>query len=219
MEEKCEAALLLSNYLEENLLEEEWFYDLLDTSVSELESQLRKADDKDAKEIKQYVDLFDMNTKELKNVLGKSVNLIQTAVEDEDIIDFLSSKEKDYDDLSDDFYEDLGELLNETKEIKDAKKLLYKEKARVMFVGYANEYDWILIEDVYSAKERTELTKQYASEFVEDYYDKKLSPDEEAAEGRAFTMTVFEKDWEKLLDIFMENPLFGKEARLDYCLY
>lgn len=212
--ERADALLDLAEYLEQNVVSEEWFHGLLEASVSEINTQIKTSSSKNAKELRKYKDILDADPQAVTESLISAVDVVKTAIKDEDFIEFMKDKKKDYNDLSRDFYKDVGDLLNENREIRDAKRILIEEKAEAMFIAYGNAYpSHMFPSDVKSSKARTEYAKELAEEFVDEYYDNgKVSSADEDAEGKAFMILMFETDYRKIRYAFSIHPLFGEGA-------
>lgn len=221
MDDKADALLRLAEFMETNVISEEWFHGLISASVDELDKLIDNSNDKNIKNLKKYKDILDIDSEALTDTLLSTMGVVKTAIEDENIVDFLKKNKKDYNALSDDFYKEVGELLNESREIRDAKRLLIESCAENLFIDYANKHaDEFFPDDVVTSKDRTKYAKDLAAEFVDDYYrNGKVSNSDKDDEGKAITMLMFETDYKKVRKAFAIHPLFGEDALRDAGIY
>ncbi len=191
--------------LEEKAVHEDWCYDFVNAIKTELEAQLKlhgDADTNDAAEIKAMLDLFNMTREEFESTASTVLKFIPYAIEN-GFIDFY--KTSDYSLLSNEFYTKLGELLNSGKQIIAAKKLIYTEKASVLFEG--------LNPDGFYSEEDLNNAKNKAHEFVNKYFgDGKVDKKDYAKEGEAFMIIFFDFSYPDMIDAFLRHPLFGSES-------
>lgn len=189
----------LFKYLNKRVFSEKWCYDMVFSVKNQLSEQLKELTDDDTvkAEIRQVVDFLDMTRKEFVDTTTSVTEFFDTVI-DEDISEFIESKDADA--LSEDYYKDLGALLNSSHQMICLKKILYTDKATELFSMH------------YAPSE----AKARAVKYIEKHFgDGKVSEEDYSAEGLAFTILSSDSDFETVVKAFSIHPLFGTDSFIE----
>lgn len=169
----------LVGYTRRNVIEKDWSYDVLQIVRQEYAKYLAQEEDPIGQ---QMYELADMSRAEFKNNGVALLEFVEYALQNDFMVFYKSS---DYEALSPEFYEKLGELINHSEQAITFKKMLMKEAAAKMFEDERLGSDFVdrLVSDEPTAKE---LQKQ---------------------EGEAFMRMVFEEHSKaNLMEAFVRHP-------------
>ncbi|MBQ4067302.1 MAG: hypothetical protein IJD22_06630 [Clostridia bacterium] len=200
-EERFTALSDLCIFLKENAVEERWCYDLICAAKAELEKQIALVEDEndpDIAVVRNYLDLLDLSREEFEDNAGALLDFVIYAL-DNGFAEFYEIN--DYSLLSDDFYTELGSLLNSTPQAIALKKIYYFNAAQDII--HSTDRD----------RDNYEYALSRATELMDDYFgDGTVSENEYGAEGEAFMLILNSGSSSNEIDSFVRNPLFGPDS-------
>lgn len=191
--ERADALEDLIQYLRQNVIEENWCYELISIS----RGAMKDAEHPVAQELAQ---LLDMSKEEFKDNGVALLEFIDYGLNN-GFMDFY--KRNDYESLSPEFYEKLGELINYSDQAIALKKIMMKDSASSLFCSGWNDADR-------AAGEKA------ADAFIERYISNK--PTEASLrkrEGEMFMLMYFSRGACNTLEAFTRHPAIGYAGTKD----
>lgn len=202
-DEKIAAVKELSDYLRENLVGEEWVYDIVCAVRDMVETELQKMPDPDDRaRAEELLKLFDMTQKEFEGNATAVLDFVAYVLEN-DFIDIIDSEGGHA--LPEEFYQKFGDLINYSDQAVSLKKLFVTEAANKMYrdclyrdmdYGYSDTVD--------------DQIEEKADTLVKSYFkDGKVAKEKRVKEAKAFLSMMFDSDGAVLIEAFARHPLFG----------
>lgn len=143
-EERIAAASDLMGYLQENVIEEEWAYQMLQELLRELETSPEPMD-------QQMYALLSMSQEQFQDNGTAILEFLEYALNN-NFVEFTRSG--DYSLLPPDFYQRVGDLINHSDKAVALKKLIMTESASLLFLDYDTYNDELAMAQAYSFVER-----------------------------------------------------------------
>lgn len=202
-EDRAAACKELTEYLRGNVVEEEWFYEVAKEATVELEKQLQNAaTPAEAKEAQLYLAMFSAPKEEFKENSAKMLDFMDYAM-DSEFMDFIETD--DYEILTEEFHEELGEVLNHSTQSVSIKKMILLSDAEQLFN---------LSLPRVQPRSQGFSAKDAANDFIDAHWKEEgfVAEEDRQRESEAFTILYFENDPLALLEGFARHPLFGYDA-------
>lgn len=201
-EERMQACKELTDHLKNNVVNEDWFYEVAKEASAEFEKQLQEATTpEEAKQAQIYLEIFSAPKEEFKDCTDRILEFVSYAM-DSEFVEF--TEDSDYEVLTEEFHEELGDTLNHGPQTQAIKKMILVSAAETLF------------RTQYTASGMPEdgaSVNQAATEFVESYLkDITLTEEQESKEAEAIMIMYFESDPLAVLEGFARHPLFGYKA-------
>ena len=209
-DERYEILLQICDILKDDVIGKDWCYSLVIAAKSDFEKMVDEAakNDPDAAEIRTYLDMLDMSREEFDANATAIVDFISYAI-DNNFDKFYETS--DYTALSEDFYKELGSLINCSKQAISLKKLFYINAAEELYYDKISD----MITDSYDSDE--DERRALATAFVDTYFkDGKVNKKDYAREGEAFMLAIFSRSYSDSVDAFVRHPLFGAESMKEH---
>ena len=218
-EETAEAIGELSDFLREEMIEEEFFYQLIHQIRSEAAKEVAKLPDGDEeKEFAEFfLDVADVSPEEFEDNGAALLDFISYAVRPE-IISNLS--EGNYSKLPAEFYDRFGSLLNHSEQAKALKKyFLTATLANDLFLDRPAETDRYsdgLDGTGSDARDRAEQAAwDRAEQFVANHWPTQaLTAEQKQKEAKAFVIVFFESNTANSLETLARLPYFGADQAI-----
>lgn len=143
-EERFAAAAELMGYLQENVIEEEWAYQMLQELLQELKTSPEPMD-------QQMYTLMNMSQEQFQDNGTAILEFMEYALNN-NFVEFYRTD--DYSLLPADFYQRVGELINHSDKAVALKKLMMAESASLLFLDYDTMNGELAMAKAYSFVER-----------------------------------------------------------------
>ncbi|MBO5222868.1 MAG: CvpA family protein [Clostridia bacterium] len=215
-EEVIAATADLSEFLRENLIEEEWFYSLVCEFKDQLSVELNAVEDEETKEmIQKFLDISDMSQEDFENNGIAVLDFVTYSLEN-GVVDFAQSG--DYSDLPEDFSARLGGLMNHSKQAVALKKLILVSMAEQLYYEHDAIYD--LLPDDYTDEQWeaaynsvSKEAKRKAEALINAHFGTGTvsDPAQQVKEGEAFMILFFDSSELNMLEGLVRHPLFTYE--------
>lgn len=202
-DDRVTACKELTEYLRGNVVEEDWFYEVAKEATVELEKQLQNATTPaEEKEAQLYLAMFSAPEEEFKENGTKMLDFMSYAM-DSEFMDFVETD--DYEILTEEFHEELGEVLNHSTQSVSIKKMILLSDAEQLFN---------LCPPPIQPRSQGFSAKDAANDFIDAHWKEDGFVDEEdrQRESEAFMILYFENNPLALLEGFARHPLFGYNA-------
>ena len=201
-EERMQACKELTSHLKNNVVDEDWFYEVAKEASAEFEKQLQAATTpEEAKEAQIYLEIFSAPKEEFKDCAERILEFVSYAM-DSEFVEF--TEEFNYEVLTDEFHEELGDTLNHGPQTMSIKKMILISAAETLF---RTQYD------ANGMWEDGKTVNQAATDFVEQHLNaSELTEEQQSKEAEAIMIMYFESDPLAVLEGFARHPLFGYVA-------
>ncbi|MBR5280344.1 MAG: CvpA family protein [Clostridia bacterium] len=201
-EDRMKACKELTDHLKNNVVSEDWFYEVAKEASAEFEKQLQNATTpQEAKEAQMYLEIFSAPKEEFQDCSEKILEFISYAM-DSEFMEF--TEENNYEVLTDNFHEELGETLNHGPQTRAIKRMILVSAAETLFRTQYNACGM-------SEDEKT--ISQAANEFVDQYMEgRELTEEQQNQEAEAITIMYFESNPLAIVEAFARHPLFGYKS-------
>lgn len=201
-EERMQACKELTEHLKDNVVSEDWFYEVAKEASAEFEKQIEAATTpEEAKEAQMYLELFSAPKEEFKDCTTRILEFVSYAM-DSEFVEF--TEDSNYEVLTDEFHEELGDTLNHGPQTQAIKKMILVSAAEMLFRTQYNAN---------GLSEDGKTVNQAATEFVEQHLGTtELTEEQQSREAEAIMIMSFESNPLAVLEGFARHPLFGYKA-------